>query len=204
MTAENCRSATTGIKQRIYIGGVSAGGAMATLVAAAYPERFAALASASGIVWSAATNVVDALKVMQQGTKEAALRGKAAFAAMGDHARVMPALVIHGGRDASVSPANGDESAVQWVVTDNLTLQSLDKPDLIKEGESEPAVQGEYHVTTRRWTNTAGQGIVEQVTIAELGHAWSGGSSAGTFTDAKGPDATRLMLDFFKRHQRSD
>jgi len=153
---------------RVYIAGVSAGGAMASIVALGYPELYAALGVHSGLAFGAASNVMEALGVMQRGAAAGAGERLAARAreAMGAHARPLPAIVFHGGRDAVVVPANGRQLADQ--------LASL---------APRPAdAQVEYRL------------------VDELGHAWSGGSPEGTFTQAGGPDASREMMRFFREH----
>lgn len=112
--------------------------------------------------------------------------------AMGQHARLLPAIVLYGADDKVVNPSNGDALVRQlvdaWVqltpnaryaapVTDTLTLR-------------------ERAVTRTR----AMGGNVEAWRIQGLGHAWSGGSPAGTFTDAAGPGASAIMLHFLTAH----
>ena len=179
---------------RVYIGGVSAGGAMATSTALAYPELYAALGVHSGLAFGAAANVMDALGLMQRGADAAAAgrlaaRAREAMGAAGaQHARALPAIVIHGGRDAVVVPANGQQLADQ--------LAALAPAPAGADASAEELTAGDYRVVRHR----RGNAPVEYWLVQELGHAWSGGSPDGTFTDAKGPDATRVMLRFFREH----
>ena len=186
---------------RVHIAGVSAGAAMAGLVAVAYPERFATLVSVSGVPWRAATNVAQALTVMQRGAGDALPTADMVLQAMGERRRALPVLIVHGGADAVVSVRNADETSTQWVAVHDRVRADVGAPPLISTGE-QVAVVNTY--TTRRtdWRDAAGVQYVSRIRVDELGHAWSGGSLTGTFTDAKGPNPSRLIADFCERHQR--
>lgn len=167
--------------RRIYIAGLSAGGAMAAIVAAAYPDIFAAVGVHSGLAPGAAANVSQALSAM---------RGGASLSAPGVHTQAgtsVPTIVFHGDQDRTVHPRNGEQviSALQGLVNTR-----------VEQGTS---AQG------RRYTRSISQGelgreLAEHWLVHGAGHAWSGGNVAGSYTDQKGPDATREMLRFFFAH----
>lgn len=184
---------------RVYLAGVSAGGAMATQVAAAYPELFAALMLHSSPPFSAATNVVSALQVMQKGVADPLDNARQAVESMGKRKRAIPVLVVHGAKDAVVASVNGEQAALQWAATSRLAtgagVGTAPKPLEVEYGEANG-----YRFTRRRFHEANGHELVAFVLVEGLGHAWSGGSTTGTFTDARGPDATQLMLDFFRAH----
>lgn len=176
---------------RVFLSGISAGAAMAGLVAAAYPELYSALALHSGPEFLAATNVGDALKVMKAGGPDPAGQGTLAFKAMAERARTMPVIVFHGAKDAIVMPVNGEQAARQWVATN----------DHADDGSA----NGSLKLETSRGqgyekTVAAGKGRarIEYWLIDELGHAWSGGSPSGSYTDPNRLDATAEMIRFFK------
>jgi poly(hydroxyalkanoate) depolymerase family esterase len=179
---------------RVHLAGISAGAAMASLVAVAYPERYASLALHSGLAWRPATDVTGALGAMMKGAADPDALGAQALEAMGARARAVPALIIHGGRDAVVDPANGRQGARQWAVTDARALGVASLATVESAGQG-----GGYS-----WTRTCYSGVtrclVEELVVHELGHAWSGGSREGTFTDERGPDATGEMVRFFREH----
>ena len=185
---------------RIHLGGISAGAGMASLVAAAYPERYASLALHSGLAWRAATDVLGALGVMAKGSADADALGAAAHAAMGQRARAIPTLVVHGGKDPVVSPANGGHAARQWAVTNALALGG---PPL-RASPATAGAEGGYGWTRVCHADAAGGCAVEEWVVQELGHAWSGGSGEGTFTDERGLDATREMVRFFREHPMAE
>ena len=191
---------------RVHLAGISAGAGMAALVAVAYPEMYASVALHSGIAWRAATNVMMALGIMAKGPSatDADTSGVQAAAAMGARKRPIPALVIQGGSDKVVNPANAAALARQWTRM-NARARATDEPQVAPRDEAASNERsGEangYHWTRAEFG--AGDSVVEELVVAELGHAWSGGSSAGTFTDEHGPDAMEEIVRFFTRHPRS-
>lgn len=183
---------------RVWLAGISAGGAMASIVAAAYPEMYSALALHSALVHTAATSVGEALGVMQRGVAAVEPHAQAAFEAMGSRGRVIPTLVIHGEADRVVAPLNGAQAARQWFLTNALVLgQPLDTTSGgVDHAES---VEGGYRVRSAVYRARSGEALSYLVMVRELGHAWSGGSAGGSFADPKGPRATARILEFFAR-----
>ena len=180
---------------RVHLAGISAGAGMASLVAVAYPERYASLALHSGLAWRAATDVMGALGAMAKGVSDADAQGASALEAMGARARAIPTLVVHGGKDAVVNPVNGSQSARQWAVT---AARALGVPSLATRQTT--GEEGGYGWTRTCHSDASGGCLVEELVVHELGHAWSGGSREGTFTDERGPEATREMVRFFREH----
>jgi poly(3-hydroxybutyrate) depolymerase len=169
---------------------------MASIVAVAYPDRYASLAMHSGLAWGAASDVMKALGAMQNGVSDADALGEAAFKAMGDRARAIPALIIHGGSDAVLVPANGRQAARQWAVTD---ARALGVASLTPSGQ-ESGVWNGYHWTRTTLADASGRVMVEEMSVQGLGHAWSGGAKEGTFTDERAPDVTADVVRFFLAH----
>lgn len=180
---------------RVHLAGISAGAAMASLMTVAYPERFASIALHSGMAWRPATDVMSALGVMARGAADADTLGAAALAAMGDRARVVPTMVVHGSKDAILNPLNGTQTTRQWVLTNTRAPRGGPLTASATTGETKG-----YHWTRTCHRAAAGPCVVEEWIVTELGHAWSGGSAAGTFTDERGPDITAEMLRFFGEH----
>ena len=116
-------------------------------------------------------------------------RGGAVPQGTGPRARVMPAIVFHGDRDTTVNPRNGDAVAEQAGQGATLTAWSED-------GQ----VPGGHAFRRTRRIDADGHTVVEQWVVHGAAHAWSGGSSAGSYTDPRGPDATGEMLRFFLEH----
>ena len=178
--------------RRVFIAGISAGGAMALTVAYAYPELFAAAGIHSGIAYGAVTNVAGAMVAMKSGAPEPASLSAAVVRGMGS-ARHFPAIVFQGKADKSVNFVNSAQIVSQLA-------ESWKPSPLARIGESSGDNSG-YRVTTRMYGN--GKALIEEWLVDELGHAWSGGSKNGTYTDEKGPDASREMIRFFLQHPRS-
>lgn len=171
---------------RIHLAGVSAGAAMATLLAVAYPERYQSLTSASGIGWAAAPTVAEALSVMQRGAGETLPSALQMVDAMGTRARAFPVLIVHGAADHVVSIRNASELAMQFVGLHDLLRTRAGQPALAPV-ELAPALEGGYTVRERQWRDGEGRVSVTLLRIEELGHAWSAGDASGSFTDPNGP-----------------
>ncbi|MET0397011.1 MAG: PHB depolymerase family esterase [Longimicrobiaceae bacterium] len=188
---------------RVYVAGVSAGGAMALGVAAAYPELFAAAGSHSGIAYRAAGGVQQALGAMQRGAADTAALGAAVIAAMGERARPLPVIVFHGGADPVVRAVNAGQTAAQWAAASGLAERPLRPVADEAHGPPTPGAAPEgFRPSRTRFLDGAGRAVLELWMVPGLAHAWSGGSPEGTFTDARGPDASREMVRFFLEHPR--
>jgi len=179
--------------RRVYVVGLSAGAAMALTVAYAFPEMFAAAGIHSGIAYGAATSVADAVKAMGAGAVDPASLPAAVVKGMGSR-RNFPAIVFQGSADKSVKVVN-----VSQVVSQ---LSESYAPGGLKQlSETPGSSEGGYHFTKTVYGNA--RPLIEVWIVDELGHAWSGGSSDGTYTDPKGPDASREMIRFLLDHARN-
>ena len=163
--------------QRVYVAGLSAGGAMAAIVAGLYPEIFAATGVHSGLASGAASNLPEALGAMKNGARA---RDAAAV-----HAPVRT-IVFHGDQDSTVHARNGEQAFA--AALDNNAGTTWVEHGTCPSG--------------RRYTRTVqsradGTALAEHWVVHGAGHAWSGGSTDGSYTDATGPDATAEMLRFF-------
>ena len=176
---------------RVYIAGLSAGGAMAALVAAAYPDLYAAVGVHSGLAPGAARSLPEGLAAMRAGAG-----APIALAGQGGPGLRVPAIVFHGDRDATVHPKNGDQ-VIAAVLASTPQLQAgCARQPLVEEGVS---LQGQRYTRTVHGTD-AGPALAELWVLHGAGHAWSGGQAAGSYTDPQGPDASSEMLRFFFRH----
>jgi poly(hydroxyalkanoate) depolymerase family esterase len=175
---------------RVYIGGLSAGAAAAAVMGATYPDLYAAIGVHSGLAYESANDLSSALVAMRQG--ELAGAGASGSgdisAALGDGPAV-PTIVFHGDLDTTVHPRNGDH-----VIARSMGTRSAHKA--VHRGR----VPGGHAYTRTVHTDAGGRAIFEHWDIHGAGHAWSGGSRAGSFTDPRGPDAAREMLRFFLEH----
>ena len=176
--------------RRVYIAGLSAGGAAAAIMGDAYPDLYAAIGVHSGLACGAARDMPSAFAAMQ-GNSGAAPR----FARTGPadlKPRVVPAIVFHGDKDTTVNPRNADLVVAQ-------SSQGTSLGSQIEEGQ----VAGGLAYSRILHADARGDAVVEQWVIHGAGHAWSGGSPAGSYTLPRGPDATGEMVRFFLEHPLS-
>lgn len=165
--------------KRVYVAGLSAGGAKAAIMGVTYPDLFAAVGVHSGLACGAAHDMPSAFGAMRQG-------GPAQLAGGG---RIMPTIVFHADRDTTVHPINGDQVMAQ---SGAARLRST-----VEQGE----VPGGHAWRRTLHRDAEGRVVSEQWLVKGAGHAWSGGSPAGSYTDPRGPDASREMLRFFLGHR---
>ena len=189
---------------RVFIAGLSAGGAMAMILALTYPDIFAAVAVHSGLPYGAAHDVPSAFEAMRRGAAGDAGIGAAAHAAMGRQKRPVPSLVIHGSADRTVAPVNGEQLLRQAMNANRLAAPELCDSDPARPASSSRSTAaGGLAYTASQWNNARGELMHESLVVDGLGHAWSGGAPGGSFTDPRGPDATAAVWSFFDRVTRT-
>ena len=171
---------------RVYIAGFSAGGAAAAIMGSTYPDLYAAIGVHSGLACGVASDIPSAFAAMRQGRFPA-----------GDglqwHARsggALPTIVFHGDDDTIVTPLNGDQVIAQAKAAEVLRTT-------VSHGEA----PGKIRFTRIVQTDDDGRPMLEQWVLHDAGHGWSGGSPAGSFTEPRGPDASREMMRFFLQHR---
>lgn len=165
---------------RVYVAGLSAGGAAAAIMGARYPDLYAAIGVHSGLACGAAVDLPSALAAMRQG-------GLSDPLISGDQPSI-PTIIFHGDRDTTVHPKNGGQILEQAMKTS--------RQKKLHRGQ----IPGGHAYTRTVHSDASGREIVEHWNIHGGGHAWSGGRPVGTYTDPRGPDATREMLRFFLEH----
>lgn len=180
-------------RRRLYIGGISAGAAMAHIVALNQPGMFAALGMHSGPAFGAGHSGVGALGVMRHGAGSRADEAIAEVLLRAQGKVHLPTIVIHGEDDQVVRPVNQMQLAGQA-----LRLNRL-HDDGVEKLADKPATRRTRAYRTRD-VYRGRKLMLRMVRIAGLQHAWSGGDEQFRFNAAAGPDASRLMLEFFSRH----
>jgi poly(hydroxyalkanoate) depolymerase family esterase len=174
--------------RRVYVGGLSAGAAAAAVVGAAYPDLFAAIAVHSGLACGAADDLISAFAAMRHGGSVNSF-GPGDSSAASEERASLPTIVFHGDHDTIVHPRNADHVISRSMRTTNWQTK-----------ERHGQVPGGHAYTCTIYTDENGQEILEQWCIHGAGHAWSGGSPAGSYTDPQGPDAAKEMIRFFRNH----
>jgi len=179
---------------RVYVAGMSAGGAMAAIMGATYPDLYAAVGVHSGLAPGAAQDLSSAFSVMQ-GRGASNVHRDAPTA---NSEASVPVIVFHGDCDTTVHPSNAEQLLAHYRTVDGTPggRNAAGKPVppvAVRKGQVPDG-----HAYTRATQRDAdGRPIMEQWIVHGLGHAWSGGSRAGSYTDAKGPDASAEMMRFF-------
>ncbi len=177
--------------RRVYIAGLSAGAAAAAVMGATYPDLFAAIGVHSGLACGAASDVPSAFAAMRQGEFPSP-SPHGGIATVPEQGPTIPTIVFHGDCDTTVHPRNGDHVIAQSKGTTSAQTH-------VHRGR----IAGGHAYTRTVHIDASGRTILEHWEIHGAGHAWSGGSPAGSYTDPNGPDAAREMLRFFLEHQIS-
>jgi poly(hydroxyalkanoate) depolymerase family esterase len=177
---------------RVYVAGMSAGGAMAAIMGATYPDLYAAIGVHSGLAPGAANDLSSAFTAMRQGGPVVAHLE----APNGERTKIVPTIVFHGDRDTTVHPRNGERMMAHLNIAGG---QNGSSPRVrTRQGQ----VPGGYGYTRFTYRDAEGRDLVERWSVHGLGHAWSGGSYPGSYTDPRGPDASAEMVRFFGQHHK--
>ena len=178
---------------RVYVAGMSAGGAMAAIMGSAYPDLYAAVGVHSGLAPGAAHDLPSALSAMHGGGMgPMGARPSSVGATAGASGRSVPLIVFHGDRDSTVHSRNADAviSYYRAGILDGKTAP----PVRVRQGQ----VPDGYSYTRSTQHDADGRPVIEHWNVHGLGHAWSGGGRAGSYTDSNGPDASAEMMRFFE------
>ena len=171
---------------RVYVAGFSAGAAMAAVLAAVYPDLYAAAGVHSGLAYAAAGDLPSALAAMKQGPARPARLP----------ARPVPLIVFHGDQDAVVAPANAAGLIESVLVAAGRDQGPGTRPPTVATGQA----PGGHAYTRTCYQDPAGATLAEYWSIQRSGHAWSGGTPHGSYTDPRGPDASAEFFRFFTEH----
>lgn len=183
---------------RVYVAGLSAGGAMAAVMGATYPELFTAVGVHSGLPYGVAHDVPSAFATMSNAKMKTALPG-AGTKAPAPLGHTVPIIVFHGDRDTTVHPANGDKVLAQCVPQSHATPAGGKSRNIERITEKGSVPNGRAYTRTIH-RDDQGKALAEHWAVHGAGHAWSGGRAAGSYTDPAGPEASREMLRFFFSH----
>lgn len=178
--------------RQVYVAGLSAGAAMSLILAATYPDVFAAAGIHSGTAYRSAVRGIGAISAMGAVSEPPADLGLAG--------QIAPLVVVHGTGDRVVRPTNADRIVDQWLASrERVARRGLDRIRPLAMTSSS-VVDGRRCIRTR-WYSARGRRMLEYWRVDGLAHAWSGGARKADFIDPDGPDATALLLAFFRRHR---
>lgn len=189
-------------RSRVYVGGISAGGAMANIMAVTYPDVYASAMVYAGCQYKGGASCLGA-----QGTLSDEQAGDVANAAMADRARIIPVIAIVGELDQEAPRANTEQVVQQHLANDDLVDDGVNNdsvattPTDTQTGE----VPGGHSYSIDQYRDAGDCLLVERWLINGMAHAWSNGGSNGSardqlFTDPAGPDVTTRIVDFFLSH----
>ena len=190
--------------ERVYVTGISAGGAMAVVLSATYPELFAAVGVHSAPPYRSAAGPANAIAAMQGRVAPPPVHTASGQA-------MPPMIIFQGTFDGTVRPVNARRVADQWLAaraTDagprtqsGLVARPIGAPRVATAGPARPvSTRSRRGHTVSRWYS-GGRKVLELWEIDGLGHAWSGGSTNGSYSDARGPRASSEMWKFFAAHR---
>jgi poly(hydroxyalkanoate) depolymerase family esterase len=180
--------------RRVYAVGMSAGGAMACLLAVRYSRLFAACAIHSGVMYGAASSPAQALALMRDGPSPSSIeKARQLVRDAGELGAAAPTLVIHGDRDMTVNPVNADQIIEQLKTRIEEVADPSAGPVLSRD---ERRIEGGGYTYRQLDSTRQGEIMLRKIVVERLGHAWSGGDMSYEFNDSNGPDASRLILDF--------
>ena len=168
---------------RVYVAGLSAGGAAAAIMGSTYADLYAAVGIHSGLACGAAQDIPSAFAAMRNGGRVRPAIGGILL---------VPTIVFHGDQDGTVNPQNAEMILAQAAAGIELEKRS-------ERGQ----VPGGYAYTRTCYIDRSGLVLLESWVVHGEAHAWSGGSREGSYTDPNGPDASREMLRFFGDYSRS-
>jgi poly(hydroxyalkanoate) depolymerase family esterase len=194
---------------RVYAAGLSAGGAMASVLGATYPDVFAAIGVGSGCEYAATATCAgwqsaDPNQAAQQ-----------AYAEMGPRARVLPFIAFQGDADHIVPPVNADQLVTQWLVTADLADDRQANSSVRRSPSgtsfgrgsagglfgSAGGATGTKSYTVKKYSDRGGAEIAQYWTVRGMAHAWSGGDPSQQYSDSAGPDETAAMYAFFAKQR---
>lgn len=180
---------------KLFVLGMSSGAAMANILMNCYPKMFKAVASHSGVAYSATSNVLLANYVLENGMISTPESTTAKGRACGLYSKgKVPALIIHGEEDQVVSPIHAEDLTKQFTLYNSHSYQ-----DLKVNFESVIRDDG-FNYKISNWSNRDDKTIVKEVIIKNLKHEWSGGNDDYDYNQSKGPDATKMIINFFKKN----
>lgn len=190
-------------RKQVYVAGLSAGASMSAILAACYPDVFAAAGIHAGTMYMSATNPLEASRVMVSAKNpdpdETASR---AWRCGGQRKLTIPVMVVQGQGDNVVNKANADAIVRQFLAINDWSDDGQANGSVPQKPTLQNGRVDQGHAFSVANYTERDRTLIAYYRVEEMGHAWSGGKEDVRFTDARGPDASALMWNFFERHTR--
>lgn len=194
---------------KVYAAGFSAGGSLACILGATYPDVFNSIGIYAGLAYDAA-NVFyltdpmakEAKLRMEKGVVDPYQCGTSAFQEMGAYKKKMRVIVFHGTSDTTVNPINGHQVVTQWAQTNFLVEGGIGQVNVTPAFVNSDIINGKSY-TQHVYHDRDGKPLMELWVIGDMGHTWSGGNPNGSYTDSMGPNATEILWNFLCNHQQT-
>jgi len=183
----------------VSVSGLSAGAAMSVIMGATYPDLYCCVGSAAGLEYKAATSSMSAFTAMSMGGPAPTVQAKIAWESMKPYWKgPIQTVVFQGTTDYTVRPINGEQTSLQWVITNDLGLAPGDSISTTPSSVENFQVPGGHKYKVLKYDDLqVGVEVVKYVIVEGMAHAWSGGKSTGTYTDPKGPSMSQIIVDTF-------
>lgn len=180
----------------ISVSGLSAGAAMSVIMGVTYPDLYSGVGVSAGLEYKAATSTIGALQAMSSGGPNPSTQAGLAWNQMKpNYKSPMKVIVFHGTKDTTVAPVNGEQVTLCYIMAEN--LGGTDIPTTPSSKVDGQVPQGHKYVINKYDNRHDNQLMVSYVKVEGMGHAWSGGSTAGTYTDPKGPSMSEMIVQTF-------
>ena len=154
-------------------------------------------------MYKAATNLVEAQKVMLSAkAPDPDQLGSDAWACGGKRPMPVRVAIWHGEGDNIINRDNGELVLRQFIALNDLADDGRRNGSVANKAATESAQAKEGYAYTRTRYEARGRPLIEYYKVEKMGHAWSGGKDDLLFSDAKGPDASLLIWNFFSQFSR--
>lgn len=194
-----------GDKDKVFAAGMSAGASMVNILGNCYPERFKALGSHDGTQYNATATGLDFEDVVLYGAAVppfvAAKNGYSCSAFASGRPRKMPIIIFHGMNSPLMSPAHAFQVESEFkILNDYFDNGTRDTSYFLEKSVKFVPATTTYGYNKFTLIDKDHDVLIERYMINDLAHAWSGGLATLPYNDPKGPDATALIIDFFKKY----
>lgn len=187
---------------RVYVAGISSGGAMTSILASCYPDVFAAAAVHSGMSYDASNSPIEAITAPLSGSQVPPdVAGTNAYQCAGAASQPIPVLIFHGTADTIVVPENANDAIAQFAQTNDYADDDTDNDSVVAQptNTENAQVEGGHSYTVENYEYN-GELLLQRYIVDGMWHMWSGGTGILPLSDPKAPNASQIMWDFFSTH----